>query len=147
MYLSIAVASFGILLSWMFYIKISFSADAWAKRLGFLYHWSQKKYYFDENYNRYLYQPTLRLAEKIAWIDWELYDKYFINGFGRITNLASKVTGAFDYKAIDQIMVDGTAKLANLLGQLLKTVQTGKLQNYVLYVTFGLIILMIIQTF
>ena len=44
-------------------------------------------------------------------------------------------------------MVDGTAKLANLLGQLLKTVQTGKLQNYVLYVTFGLIILMIIQTF
>ena len=61
--------------------------------------------------------------------------------------MASKVTGAFDYKAIDQIMVDGTAKLANHLGQLLKTVQTGKLQNYVLYVTFGLIILMIIQTF
>ena len=37
-----------------------------------------------------LYQPTLRLAEKIAWIDWELYDKYFINGFGRLTNLLVK---------------------------------------------------------
>ncbi|GIR30528.1 MAG: hypothetical protein CM15mP44_8110 [Candidatus Neomarinimicrobiota bacterium] len=48
----------------------------------FLYHWSQGKYYFDENYSKYLYQPTLRLAKKIAWIDWELYDKYFINGFG-----------------------------------------------------------------
>ena len=79
----------------------------------------------------------------MAWIDWELYDKYFINGFGRLTNLASKVTGKFDYEAIDQILVDGTAKIANLLGSLLKTVQTGKLQNYVLYVTCGLIILMI----
>jgi len=105
------------------------------------------KYYFDENYSKYLYQPTLRLAKKIAWIDWELYDKYFINGFGKVTNLASKVTGKFDYEAIDQILVDGTAKIANLLGRLLRTVQTGKLQNYVLYVTCGLIILMIIQTF
>ena len=147
MYLSIAVASVGILLSWIFYIKKSLSADAWSKRLGFLYHWSQGKYYFDENYNKYLYQPTLRLAKKIAWIDWELYDKYFINGFGKVTNLASKVTGKFDYEAIDQILVDGIAKIANLLGRLLRTVQTGKLQNYVLYVTCGLIILMIIQTF
>ena len=147
MYLSIAVASVGILLSWIVYIKKSLSADAWSKRLGFLYHWSQGKYYFDENYSRYLYQPTLRLAKKIAWIDWELYDKYFINGFGKVTNLASKVTGKFDYEAIDQILVDGTAKIANLLGRLLRTVQTGKLQNYVLYVTCGLIILMIIQTF
>ena len=83
----------------------------------------------------------------MAWIDWELYDKYFINGFGKITNLASRVTGKFDYEGIDQILVDGTAKIANYLGSLLKTVQTGKLQNYVLYVTCGLIILMIIQTF
>jgi len=147
MYLSIAVASVGILLSWIFYIKKSLSADAWSKRLGFLYHWSQGKYYFDENYSKYLYQPTLRLAKKIAWIDWELYDKYFINGFGKVTNLASKVTGKFDYEAIDQVLVDGTAKIANILGRLLRTVQTGKLQNYVLYVTCGLIILMIIQTF
>ena len=147
MYLSIAVAALGIFLSWMIYIKKSLSADAWAKRFGFMYHWSQNKYYFDENYNRYLYQPTLRLAKKIAWIDWDLYDKYFINGFGRLTNFASKVTGKFDYNTIDQILVDGTGKVANLLGQLLKTVQTGKLQNYVLYVTCGLIILMIIQTF
>ena len=143
----VAVASVGILLAWIFYIKKSLSADAWSKRLGFLYHWSQGKYYFDENYNNYLYQPTLRLAKKIAWIDWELYDKYFINGFGKVTNLASKVTGKFDYEAIDQVLVDGTAKIANVLGRFLRTVQTGKLQNYVLYVTCGLIILMIIQTF
>ena len=147
MYISIAVATLGILLSWIFYIRKSLSAETWANRLGFLYHWSQNKFYFDENYNRYIYQPALRLANKVAWIDWELYDKYFINGFGRLTNLTSRVTGKFDFEIIDQILVDGTGRIANYLGRFLKTIQTGKLQNYVLYVTGGLIILMIIQTF
>ena len=147
MYISIAVATLGILLSWIFYIRKSLSAEKWADRLGFLYHWSQNKFYFDENYNKYIYQPALRLANKVAWIDWELYDKYFINGFGRLTNLASRVTGKFDYEAIDQVLVDGTGRIANNLGMLLKKIQTGKLQNYLLYVTGGLIILIIIQTF
>jgi len=43
--------------------------------------------------------------------------------------------------------VDGTGRIANLLGKTFKTVQTGKLQNYVLYVTAGVIIIMVIQSF
>ena len=147
MYISIAVAAFGIFLSWFTYIKKGLSAEAWSKRAGFLYDWSLNKYYFDENYDRFIYQPSLRLSEKVAWIDWELYDKYFINGFGRLTSWASKVTGKFDFDVIDQLLVDGTGRLAALFGRQLKTVQTGKLQNYVLYVTAGIIILMIIQLF
>ena len=87
------------------------------------------------------------MADKVAWIDWELYDRYFINGFGRLTNWASKVTGKFDYDGIDQFIVDGTGRLVALFGRQLKTIQTGKLQNYVLYVTAGVIILMVIQSF
>ena len=147
MYISIAVAALGIFLSWFTYIKKGLSAEAWSKRAGFLYDWSLNKYYFDENYDRFIYQPSLRLSEKVAWIDWELYDKYFINGFGRLTSWASKVTGKFDFDVIDQLLVDGTGRLAALFGRQLKTVQTGKLQNYVLYVTAGIIILMIIQLF
>jgi len=145
--LSIGVAVLGIGLSILMYLKKVFSAETWGSRAGFMYDWSLNKYYFDENYNKYLYQPTLRLANKIAWIDWELYDKYFINGFGRVTDWASRVTGKFDFDAIDQTLVDGTAKLASGLGAIFKKVQTGKLQNYVLYVTAGIIVLMIIQSF
>ena len=112
-----------------------------------MYDWSLNKYYFDENYNKYIYQPALRLADKVAWIDWELYDKYFINGFGRITSWASRVTGKFDFEYIDQLLVDGTGRITSLFGKQFKTVQTGKLQNYVLYVTAGIIILTIIQSF
>ena len=131
----------------MIYIRNILSAKAWAKRLGFLYNLSLNKYYFDENYNKYIYQPVLRLANKIAWIDWELYDKYFINGFGRLTDLSSKVTGKFDYNTIDQLIIDGSGRITDNLGRLLKTVQTGKLQNYLLYVTAGLILLIVIQSF
>ena len=147
MYISIGVAAFGILLAWAMYIKKALSAETWSSRAGLLYTLSFNKYYFDENYDKYIYQPTLRLANKVAWIDWELYDKYFINGFGRLTDWASRVTGKFDFDGIDQILVDGTGRIANLLGRTFKTVQTGKLQNYVLYVTAGVIIIMVIQSF
>ena len=136
-----------ILLSWFTYIKNGLSTEVWSKRSGFLYNWSLNKYYFDENYNKYIYQPALRLADKVAWIDRELYDKYFINGFGRLTSWASRVTGKFDFEYIDQLLVDGTGRIASLFGKQFKTVQTGKLQNYVLYVTAGIIILTIIQSF
>ena len=147
MYISIVVAALGIFLSWFTYVKNGLSAEAWSKRSGFLYDWSLNKYYFDENYNKYIYQPALRLADKVAWIDWELYDKYFINGFGRLTSWTSRVTGKFDFEYIDQLLVDGTGRIASLFGKQFKTVQTGKLQNYVLYVTAGIIILTIIQSF
>ena len=147
MYISIGVAAFGILLAWAMYIKKALSAETWSSRAGLLYTLSFNKYYFDENYNKYIYQPTFRLANKVAWIDWELYDKYFINGFGRLTDWASRVTGKFDFDGIDQILVDGTGRIADLFGRTFKTVQTGKLQNYVLYVTAGVIIIMVIQSF
>ena len=145
--ISIGVAALGIGLAVLMYLKNIISPETWGKRAGFMYDWSLNKYYFDENYDKYLYQPTLRLAKKIAWIDWELYDKYFINGFGHVTNWASRVSGKFDYNIIDQFLVDGVGRIADNLGFMLKKIQTGKLQNYLLYVTAGVIILMIIQSF
>ncbi len=147
MYISIAVAFLGILFAYLMYIKKAFIPENWAKKSGFLYDWSLNKYYFDENYNKFLYQPTLQLAKKVSWIDWDLYDKYFINGFGHLTNIASKITGKFDFNGIDQIIVDGNGKIVNLLGKIFRKIQTGRLQNYILYVTAGVIILMIIQSF
>ena len=135
MYLSIGVATLGISLAVLMYLFNIISPKTWKNRFGFLYDWSLNKYYFDENYSKYLYEPTLRLANKISWIDWELYDKYFINGFGRFTDWLSKVSGKLDYNIIDQILVDGTGKVSGLLGLMLKRIQTGRIQNYLLYVT------------
>ena len=108
MVLSIAVATIGILLAVLMYLKNVLSPKTISEKLGFLYDWSLNRFYFDENYNRFLYQPFLRLANTISWIDWEFYDKYFINGFGRVTNLFSKLSGKLDYDGIDQVCILGT---------------------------------------
>ncbi|MBH10141.1 MAG: NADH-quinone oxidoreductase subunit L [Candidatus Marinimicrobia bacterium] len=147
MYISIAVAFIGILFAVLMYYRKILSSEKWAEFFGRLYYWSKNKYYFDENYDRFLYQPFFRLSNKVAWLDWDLYDKYFVNGFGRFTDWLSKITGRFDFEGIDQGLVDGIGRIFDSLGITFRKLQTGQLQNYLLYVTASLIILTIIQSF
>ncbi len=146
MALSLLVAGLGIGLSYLMYIKKKLSAEAWAKKMGFMYKLSFNKYYFDENYDRFLYQPFLKLSRAVAYVDWDLYDKYFINGFGRITKWLSFLTGRIDYDGLDQSIVDGFGRSVQGFGKQLKQVQTGRLQNYMLFALVGVIIILVIQT-
>ena len=114
--------------------------------MGFMYKLSFNKYYFDENYDRFLYQPFLKLSRAVAYVDWDLYDKYFINGFGRITKWLSFLTGRIDYDGLDQSIVDGLGRSVQGFGKQLKQVQTGRLQNYMLFALVGVIIILVIQT-
>ena len=145
--LSLFVAASGILLAVLMYQRQSISAEKLSKKFGFLYYWSYNKFYFDENYNRYLYQPFLRLANSISWLDWEFYDKYFINGFGKLTKLFSKISGKFDYDGIDQGLVDGFGRVSAISGNFLRNIQTGRLQNYLLFVVAGILVIIIAQAF
>ena len=145
--LSLFVAAAGILLAVLMYQRQSISAEKLSKKFGFLYYWSYNKFYFDENYNRYLYQPFLRLANSISWLDWEFYDKYFINGFGKLTKLFSKISGKFDYDGIDQSLVDGFGRVSAISGNFLRNIQTGRLQNYLLFVVAGILVIIIAQAF
>jgi NADH-quinone oxidoreductase subunit L len=146
MILSLIVAGLGIGLSYLFYFKKNLSAKNWSKRMGFLYNLSLNKYFFDENYNRLLYQPFLKLSRAVAYLDWDLYDKYFINGFGRVTRFFSKLTGHMDYEGLDQSLVDGVGRSFQRFGEQLKHVQTGRLQNYMLFALIGVIVILVFQT-
>lgn len=145
--LSVLLATLGIFLSWLMYLKKKLSAERWAQRLPLLYRLSYHKYYFDENYNRFIYQPFLRLADRIGFLDWDLYDKYFINGFGRVTKWFSFLSGRLDYDGLDQVLVDGVGRNASRMGSVLKTIQTGHLQNYLLFALLGVVIIILIQAF
>ena len=147
MILSTLVAALGIFLSWSVYLKKRISADSWAEKLAPYYNLSLNKYFIDENYDKYLYQPLLRLADRISFIDWELYDKYFINGFGHVTKWLSFLTGRTDYDGLDQTIVDGLGRSMSKAGSTLKEVQTGRLQNYMLFALFGVVIIVIFQSF
>ena len=101
----------------------------------------------EHNYNKYLYQPFLRLANRVSYIDWDLYDKYFINGFGHVTKWLSFFTGRTDYDGLDQTNVDGLGRSMGKFGSSLKEIQTGRLQNFMLFALFGVIIIIIFQSF
>ena len=146
MALSLLVAGFGIGMATLMYMKKKLSADIWSEKMGFLYKLSLNKYFFDENYDRFLYQPVLKLSRAIAYADWDLYDKYFINGFGRVTKWLAFLTGRLDYDGLDQKLVDGVGRTAQGFGNQLKNVQTGRLQNYMLFALAGVIVILVMQT-
>ena len=143
--ISLVVAALGILLAYFMYYKKSISAEKIANSISPLYKLSFNKFYFDELYANYLYRPFSLLANKVAFIDWDLYDKYFINGFGVFTKFVSRIAGDADYYGLDQGIVDGFGRAVSWKGKLLKEVQTGKLQNYLLFALIGIILMLLIQ--
>jgi len=97
-------------------------------------------------YTKIFYKPVLKLADWVAYLDWDLYDTYFINGFGKVTKFLSQWVGKIDYDGIDQFLVDGIGKSLNKVGKGLRFVQTGRVQQYVLFALTAIIILLLWKT-
>ena len=145
MILSVSLAGLGILFSWLFYLKRKLSAENWAQRSGFIYRWSFHKYYIDEIYDRFIYQPFLRLTDKVGYTDWDLYDQKFIDGFGRISEKFARLSGTIDWDGLDKMIVNGIGRFFQRSGQSLRQAQTGRLQNYLLFALLAIIVILIIQ--
>ena len=147
MFLSILIAFSGIGLAVLMYLKKRISADDMAVKLALPYKLSFNKFFVDETYQRYLIDPSLILARMIAFVDWELYDKYIVNGFGKVTEWFSRVVGIrWDYDILDQKIVDGVGRSTSFFGSGLRLVQTGKVQNYLVWVLAGVIMIYVFQT-
>ena len=145
MVLSLLVAATGIYLAWQMYLKKGIDPKLVSEKFKTSYLLSYNKFYIDEIYSRYLYAPVLKLAEKIAFLDWEIYDKYFINGFGRVTEFLARISGRIDYEGIDQGVVDSFGRNTQRVGKMLRSIQTGRLQTYMLFALMGVIAIMVIQ--
>lgn len=146
MLISMVVAFAGIGLAVAVYLKRKISADNVAKRLAPLYRLSFNKYYIDEIYHRIVVLPSLWVSRLVGFLDWDLYDKYVINGFGRVTASIAKAVGIrLDFDVLDQQIVDGLGRGTRFFGAGLRQVQTGKLQNYLLLVLGGIIVIFIFQ--
>ena len=117
-----------------------------AARLAIPYKLSLNKFFVDETYQRYLINPSLAFSKVIAFVDWELYDKYVVNGLGKVTEWFSRVVGIrWDYDVLDQQIVDGVGRSTRLFGAGLKFVQTGRVQNYLVWVLAGVIMIYVFQ--
>ncbi len=146
MFLSLFVAGLGIATSIVFYYFKKVDVDKIAKIVNIfgIYNLSKNKFYVDRIYNALLYRPFMYLTKVFTWIDWDVYDRIFINGWSWITLTISKITGYIDYNWLDQKIIDGSGHLTNFVSKKLKSTQSGVIQNYLLSGTIGLIIVFII---
>ncbi len=134
MYLSLAVAFFGIALSALFYLFKKLNPETFRKTFNIfkLYDLSKNKFYIDEIYSNILYKPFMFWSYLCSKIDWDYYDQTFIDSIGKITLFSSEKSVKVDYNWLDQKVVDGFGKLANYSSLKMKKLQGGVVQAYIL---------------
>jgi len=131
---SVVVALGGLLLGWLVYRRMPAGApDPLSLALGRVHTLLQRKYYFDELYDRLFVRPATWFAEQFTyrWIDRGLIDGtlHAIAGF-------TLRVGSFLRNHIDLPIVNGSA---DLVGESIKTagrdfrvVQSGRVQLYLI---------------
>lgn len=140
MFLSLFMAISGILLAFIFYHWKKLSADNLAAKFKPLYNFSLNKWYFDELYDKTFVAGTIGLSKALGWFDQKIIDG-IVDGSAVVTRRLSSFIGGFDNIVIDGF-VNLTAYISGFIGLLFRRVQTGKVQTYIVFVIFSIIILL-----
>jgi NADH-quinone oxidoreductase subunit L len=132
---SLVVSLGGLFLGYWVYKGFTASEkDPVEKVLGAtVYRWLKNKYYFDELYDKVFVKPAYWLAETFTsnWMDRKVIDGV-LHWFAHI----SGIIGNFLRNAIDKPIVNGSGDLiaegTKKLGGVFRTIQTGRVQQYMI---------------
>ncbi|MEK6256625.1 MAG: NADH-quinone oxidoreductase subunit L, partial [Chloroflexota bacterium] len=132
---SIVVALGGLSLGWLVYRNIAAGAeDPLRKPLGPFYRLFQNKYNIDELYGVIFIKPANWFSEKFTYL---FLDRTIIDG---ILHLAARITysiGGFLRNKIDLPIINGFGDLvgfkSNDFGHWFRKIQTGRIQQYMLF--------------
>ena len=114
-----------------------------ATRLGGLFIHMNRKWYFDELYDRVFVQPTKRAA---AWT-YEFIDRTVIDG---VLHTVARVTVRYAElnRLFDRVVVNGAADLVadsvKAFGRNFRQIQTGQVQNYLFLALINALVLVIV---
>ena len=136
MLISTGVATSGIYLGWLFYVKRPELPGQVAARFASLHRLLFEKYYVDEVYQTLFVRPILKLVA--------LSGRFDLNTIDGAVNLSSRVTTKFafligweDLKIVDGA-VNGLAEIFKRWGAALRHLQTGRVQHYLYSVVLGI---------
>jgi NADH-quinone oxidoreductase subunit L len=132
--ISLVVALGGLSVGWFVYKDVKEGdEDPLKKPLGQLYKTLQNKYYFDEFYDRVFVQPAYWFSETFSYM-W--MDRKVIDGFLHAVARFSYALGVFFRDFIDGPLVNGfgdfVGERTKWLGNVIRAIQTGKVQQYML---------------
>ena len=141
--LSFVIVILGIGLSALFYYWKRFSADAVAARLRPIYTLLWNKYYFDEFYDGVIVALTVAGSKVLGLFDLRIIDG-IVNGVGVTVQAGcSRFAGWFDNTCVDGL-VNLVARIIWYVGGRVRRVQTGMIQNYLLAIVGGVVLLILI---
>jgi len=141
--ISLIVASIGIGLGFLFYVKSPHLPDIWAQRLRPLYNASYNKFWVDEFYGWTITRRVMDAARGVFAFDSRLVDG-IVNGVATVSRGLSLVVGAVDKYFVDGIVNAIAAFVKRLMSPLLRAAQTGFTQNYALVMVLGLMIAVVL---
>jgi NADH-quinone oxidoreductase subunit L len=139
MALSLLVAGTGILVAFATYYWKKISADAVAARFAPLHRFLMNKWGFDDLYDNVVVGGLLAITRGLRWFDDTIVDGA-VNGAGWLTTMTSFVSSKFDAIVVDGL-VNLIAYLGGFFGLVLRKVQTGRVQTYVFFVVFSVLVL------
>lgn len=139
MALSLIISGIGILTAFSFYYWKKVNVDKLADSIKPLYNFSLNKWYFDELYDKIAVSTTMGLSRVSAWFDNTIVDG-IVNGAATVTRVFSKYNGLFDNIAVDGL-VNLTGGIVGAFGLIFRKFQTGRIQTYIAFLLFGILIL------
>jgi NADH-quinone oxidoreductase subunit L len=133
LFTSLTVALGGLLLGWLTYRNVQKAEDPLVKPLGGLHTVLQNKYYIDELYAVLFYKPAHWIAETFTY---QFLDKKVIDGILHAIARFGVWLGGIVRNSFDLPVINGAGDAAATgtrgLGAFLQTLQTGKVQQYML---------------
>ena len=131
---SLVVALGGLFLGWLVYRNVTAGTpDPLKQVLGSFYTVLQNKYYFDELYHFLFVRPSYWLSETFTYM---FLDRGLIDGILHGVSSLAAIVGSFFRNYIDRPIVNGSGDLVGesvkKLGQIFRTVQTGRVQQYMI---------------
>ena len=100
------------------------------------------KYYVDEIYNATVIKGYMALCRALAWFDTYIVD-FIVNAAGAFVRGVGWLSGVIDKYGVDGA-VNGVAKLVMAGGRRVRTMQTGRVNNYVFGIVAGVMLLFIV---
>ena len=143
---AISAAILGILFATMVYVWQTVSADKLASSLRPLYNLSWHKWWFDELYDAIFVRPTMAISNFIA----KTLDRGIIDSIIHACAWLYKGVALFVSIVGDKWLIDnGVDTFADKtwdIGLSLRSVQTGRLRQYVMFIVVGTIVLFVVAT-
>jgi NADH-quinone oxidoreductase subunit L len=143
---AILVAIAGIAGATVVYLWEMISPATMRRYLNVLYHATWNKWWFDELYDYVFVRPTMMISRFVAfWLDRGLIDS-ILHGFAYLYRGLAVVVAVVGDKFFIDKTVDTVAEKTWNLGLSLRSLQTGQLRQYVMFIVVCTIALFIIAS-